>query len=131
MPYVKSKVAQREESEQNQIKSGHTIQQLTKGLTRAINKVNDDTATEIRAVIEDLVRIETELIESQQAEIDMQALANELNHAAKFDSVPFNDLVRERTPIIINNIEQATMQDLVVILSALGLRISRAMGGSR
>ena len=61
----------------------------------------------------------------------MQALANELNQAAKFDTVPFNDLVRERIPIIVKNLDKASLKDLVVILSAFGLRISRAMGGSR
>ena len=76
---MKSKVTQQRESEQDQIKSSHTIQQLTKGLTRAIEGAPEDTVTEIKTVIEDLVRIETELIQSQEAEIDMQALANELN----------------------------------------------------
>ena len=61
----------------------------------------------------------------------MQALANELNTAAKIDNTPFNILVRERTPHILANLEKATLQDLVVLLSSFGLRISRLLSGSK
>ena len=83
----------------------------------------------VKNLVRDISAIESGLI--LKTEVDMQALANELNRAAKLFNEPFNKLVRDRTPHIVANLEKSTLQDLVVVLSAFGLRISRSGLGSK
>ena len=61
----------------------------------------------------------------QSSETDMQAIAVELNNLAKSNTPKFNFLLRERASLIISKIDNATLQDLILILSAVCIRISR------
>ena len=70
--------------------------------------------------------METSFIGS--SDVDIQAIANELNTAAKINNDKnnkFNEHVQIRIPYILANLEKAKLQDLVILLSAFGLRISR------
>ena len=86
----------------------------------------------LKGTIGTLVEIETTLIDS--SEVDIQAIANELNTAAKYNRElyenTFNELVHLRISYILANLERAKLQDLVILLSAFGLRISRSMPGT-
>lgn len=64
-------------------------------------------------------------------DVDLQGLANELNRAAKLDSLHFNKLLRNRAPYFIANIEDATTKDIILVLSAFGIRFSRTLSGSK
>ena len=61
----------------------------------------------------------------------MQSLANELNTAAKESKNGFNNLLRERWPAMLANMDRASLQDQVLILSALGQRISKMKPGAK
>lgn len=66
-----------------------------------------------------------------EKEVDLQGLTNELNRASKIDTLDFNKLLRSRAPYFLANIGKATMLDLVLFISAIGMRVSRSMSGSK
>ena len=67
----------------------------------------------------------------EQTQVDMQALANELVMEAKDrQSTEFNKLLRKRTRLIKAHIDKASLIDLVLILSAIGTRLSLRLPGS-
>ena len=61
----------------------------------------------------------------------MQGLAKELNQASKIDTLDFNKLLRNRAPFFLSKIGKAKMMDLVLVISALEIRVSRSMSGSK
>ena len=65
------------------------------------------------------------------SEVDLQAVANELSTNAKIWDSDFNKLLTTRIPFIIANLDRANVQEIVVILSSMGIRISRQLLGSK
>ena len=74
-------------------------------------------------MIEKITALKGELVE--KSNVDMQSLALELSSIARMSSPKFNYLLRERMPILMGSVDKATMQDLVVVLSAVCVRKSR------
>ena len=132
LPYLKERMQTQE------IKSTHTIQQLQKAFTRALpyceNMQNDEEAAQLcvalNQAIEELGNRALKLQEEDPT--DIQSVATELVRLSRErKNTEFNKQFRERSSIILANLERASIQDIVMSLSAISWRLSLLLPGSR
>ena len=64
------------------------------------------------------------ILNQPSSEVELQALATDLVKRARAEDPNFNALLRDRWRLVKTNIVRATLQDFVLILSAIGLRLS-------